>query len=59
MKHTAVQIAAHLMDLLPGKIIDVKVTATVAAQKAFLADLDRQNAVIEAKRLGKNGIRKK
>ncbi len=40
---------------LPGKIVVVQSTAPVAEQKAFLAELDRQIAVIEAKNLDKNG----
>ena len=33
----------------------MKSTAPIAEQKAFLADFDRQIAVIEAKKLDKNG----
>ena len=39
----------------PSKIIFVKSTAPVAEQRAFLADFDRQIAVIDAKKLDKNG----
>ena len=40
---------------LPGKIVVTKTTASVAEQKAFLADFDRQLAVLDAKKLDKNG----
>lgn len=39
----------------PGKIVVVKTTMSVAEQKAFLADWDRQLAVLDAKKLDKNG----
>ena len=40
---------------LPGKIVVVKSTASLAEQRKFLADFDRQIAVVDAKKLDKNG----
>lgn len=40
---------------LPGKIVVVKATGSIADQKKFLADMDRQLAVLDAKKLDKNG----
>ena len=40
---------------LPGKIVVVKTTMSLEQQKAFLADMDRQLAVLDAKELDKNG----
>jgi hypothetical protein len=38
-----------------GPSITVKVTAPIEEQRKFLAEFDRQIAVIEAKKLNKNG----
>ena len=38
---------------LPGKMVVVKTTMNVDEQKSFLADLDRQLAVLDAKKLDK------
>ena len=40
---------------LPGKVVVVKATASTTEQKAVLAEIDRQRAVIEAQKLDKNG----
>lgn len=39
----------------PGKLVVVKATVSVDEQKALLADWDRQLAVLDAKKLDKNG----
>lgn len=39
---------------VPDKKPVVETTATIAQQRAFLADLDRQLAVLDAKKLDKN-----
>jgi hypothetical protein len=40
---------------LPGKMARVETTLSIAEQKAVLAELDRQQAVIDAKKHDKNG----
>lgn len=40
---------------LPGKTVVVKTTMTVGEQKTFLADFDRQLAVLDAKKSDTKG----